>query len=313
MLSNLRATVSDHLFLRSVRRDRSRVGWKEAPRYRQYLEQCQREHPMPVPDDPVIADAVGHFERDMVASIASEEGERLAREMAAALDAREAAGETLWMPRSDGDSNADYTGDLWRDFPQIEKLIRGPIGQFLQGRYRTHFKIFSARLYESVNDPGGALGSALWHSDSGPGICTNIMYYLDETTLQDGPLKALSWQDSLRLYTGERKHVRRQLAEIVAPGALSRTARRDILCDYYDARIQAECSERIIQPAGPPGLLVAFANNTLHQGGYPAPGGKRRAIVFHGYPAHEPLDYDRLNSTGLECRIAYPTDPAEVF
>lgn len=313
MLNTLKATVSDHLFLRSVRRDQSRVGWKDAPRYRQYLERCQRDHPMPVPDDLVIADAVARFEQDMVASIASEEGERLAREMAATLDAREAAGETVWMPRSGGDSNADYSGNLWQDFPQVEKLIRGPIGKFLQGRYRTYFKIYSARLYESTNDPVGALGSALWHSDSGPGICTNIMFYLDETTPQDGPLKALTWQDSLRLYTDERKHVRQQLAKTVAPDALSRTARRDILCNYYDERIQAEYSDRIIQPAGPPGLLVAFANNTLHQGGYPAPGGKRRAIVFHGYPAHEQLDYDRLNRAGLECRIAYPTDPAKVF
>jgi hypothetical protein len=312
MLSGVRKSVGDWLYMRAIHRHGGRVGWRIAGRYSRYLNaarRARRESGVATPD----ADAaVRAFAANRVTSLWTPETERLAQAMASQLDRREAAGESVWLERPAGDSNASYAGRLWQDFPEVEAVFRSTLGPFLEAHFGSWFKVYYGMLYRSDHNPVGPRGSALWHSDSGPGSCINVMFYLDETSAADGPLQVLPWDASISVFARERAEMRRRFAG-VDTSEMDAMERRAVRCNWYEEVIAREFAERVVQPVGRAGLIVPFANNTIHRGGFPDPGHRRRAVVFHCYPSDCPTDWSRYARQGIDKHASYPKDPAERF
>jgi hypothetical protein len=299
-----KALLSSFLSMRSIRVHRSRVGWRAAPRYSRYIERCRREAPVKVQLDEAIGKAVELFRREGAASFWTERTGQVAKTIAARLAVREAAGEPIWS-KSDQKAGT-YLGDPWKDFPEFATLFENELGDFLKSYYGTHFKILYGTLYRTVHD-ASRVGSQLWHSDGGPGICVNVMFYLHDTTPAHGTLESLGWDSSLKIYEMEKAAERRgDLAKY--PGD-----RRDKLCAFYGDVIEKSYKDKISQPDGKAGLVVPFLNNTLHRGGYPDSGITRTAIVFHCYPSHRPTNLDRYRESGISKTVPYPQDPAAEF
>ncbi|MFA5908687.1 MAG: hypothetical protein WC815_07915 [Vicinamibacterales bacterium] len=55
---------------------------------------------------------------------------------------------------------------------------------------------------------------------------------------------------------------------------------------FADRRVSVE------QPTGETGLVLAFRNNTIHKGGFPAATRVRYVSVFHVCPSTSPLAHD---------------------
>ena len=298
-MKKLKAAISRSLNLGSMRKHRSRLGWRAAPAYSSYLGRCRSEAPV---DHfrPDLGEAVEAFRRDGVTSFETVETSRTACIIFDRLAARERAGEPIWTPLN-GSGGQAYTGDLWRDCPELEDLFRGPIGEFLRGYFASPFKLFYGSLYRSEALPDGRLGSQLWHSDGGPGICVNVMYYLHTLEAQHGALEALPWSKSMEIFEREPNP------------ALLGSSKRDVLTKFYEAEIEANYKNALVRPLGGPGLVVPFLNNTIHRGGFPAKGKTRTAIVFHCYPSHQPTNFERYRLNGIKKSAPYPADPAAEF
>ena len=310
-MSMIKNVIGDHLRAQSIRRHRSRLGRRDAPRYSRYLDHCRTVAGGAVPPAGDLASAVAEFTKNGVTSFQSPEGARVAAAMMKRLGERENSGEAVWENDIHEIGNHNYPGDLWNDFPELESLFRGPLGVFLSNYFGAHFKILYGTLYRSVGGDRNPSGSQLWHSDSGPGICVNVMYYLEDTAPENGALQALPWEHSLVLYLREPAEVRtRAQAEGLDPAG---PERRRITADYYDERIAERYNDKVYQPTGNAGLIVPFLNNTLHRGGFPVPGRRRTAIVFHCYPSDSPTNFDRYRVSGIRKDAPYPTDPAEEF
>ena len=303
---NIRATISDFLERRSMRRYRSRVGWQIAPRYARYLERCRREAAMTAPADAETRAVIQAFRREGVTSFWTADTAATATAVAERIAARESAGEEVWQPLNDYAAR-NYAGDAWIDFPEFEDLFRGNLGGFLSGYFGTSFKILYGTMYRSEHVQDDRTGSQMWHSDSGPGICVNVMFYVHDTTPAEGPLEALPWDTSLTLYEEEKRLLR--------AGALDKlgATKRDRISAFYAKRIDERFRSEIRQPHGRAGLVVPFLNNTLHRGGHPAAGLTRTAIVFHCYPSHRPTDFARYRRQGVTKTVPYPADPAAEF
>lgn len=307
MLTRLRQSVGDKLWLYSVGKHRSRLGFRDAPRYTTYLQRAQSSAPIAAAGDPEILAAAANFAREGWAAFWRPENGELAHAMLQRLHDEEAQGLTTWLP------NGRYAlGEIYIKFPEIESLFRGSLGDFLHGVFGTHFKIYYGVAYRSRHDPEGAKDSALWHADGGPGTCINVMFCLSPVSTENGAMECLPWQDSLELFRTERRMVRERLAEALrAEPDLDRQGRRKVLTDYYRDRIAAEFSHRIVQPVGGAGLVFAFRNNLVHKGGFPKPGYERQVCVFHVYPSDKPTPFDRYRMEGIPKSGPYPTDPAE--
>jgi hypothetical protein len=298
--------------MRAIKRHGSRVGWQIAGRYSDFWKKARSTCPKPAPTEPVIREAVATFARERVAAFHVPEAEAIARRMAQRIDAREAAGEKVWRDRIGENSNANYAGDLWHDFPEVKEILQGPLGPFLEGHFGCAYKIFFATMYLSVHVPAGPKSSSLWHSDSGPGSCVNVMFYIDDTAPEDGAIELLPWQHALEIFARERPEIRRRLAErgIDAP---SKEVRRDLLCAWYAEEIAVKYADSVREPVGRAGLIAAFANNTIHRGGFPQPGRRRRVVIFHAYPSDRPTDWALYDAKGIGKGESYPADPAARF
>lgn len=308
LIDMARNTVGDTLRRHSIHKHRSRIGWRDAPRYSAYLKRARAAFRGELPPvSGAMADALAAFGQDGVTSFATPDTAALASAMFARITARESAGESLWADDDQERGQHNYNGDLWADFPEIENLFRGDLGNFLQHHFRAHFKILYGTLYRSVGSEAPRVGSQRWHSDSGPGICINVMFYLHETRAEDGALEALPWAASRTIYDDEPGQIRSRLRQ--QPG----TDRRTVMADYYDEIVEQRFRPEVIEGTGPAGLVVPFLNNNLHRGGYPAPGAERTAIVFHCYPSHLPTDFARYNRDGIGKTVPYPKNPADEF
>jgi hypothetical protein len=291
-----------------MRRYRSRVGWRSAGKYERYLNRCRATFDGALPTDPIARAAAEEFQKDGVASLWTPETEALARSIDSKLADRELRGEQVWLKTPTG-PGWHYAGDLYRDFPEIEQLFKGALGQMLTLYFRAWFKVFHGVMYKTVNKADGPVGSQNWHSDSGPGTCVNVMYYLHDTDDESGTLEALPWPCSLAIYAEETRTIRDRLKAEYGTDKVGKADRIKEMVKIYDTQIGARFAEHVKHPVGKAGLLVPFLNNTLHRGGFPAPGRERRAIVFHFYPSAAPTPFDKYRAEGIGKRAPYPKDP----
>jgi len=313
MLDYLRRKITSILQLRAIKRHGSRVGWRIAPKYTKYLHECRKTFigAMPFASE-AIAGAVKTFQRDGIASFHTAENRNIANLIYTKILQRQNDGEEMWG-QVGASGNRNYTGCVYRDFPELEELFRGDVGRFLYHYYGTHFKIFNAAMFKSVNMGGAPQGSQLWHSDSGPGTCVVIAFYLHDVLDEGaGVLHALPWKHSVDIFKKEYNALlyMAKSAKLSLRDA-SRETRRDLIAKYYAKAIQDKYSEFVIGPKGPAGLVVPFLNNVIHFGGYPQPDRERLAVLFHCYPSDRPPDFVRYRNQGLAKSKPYPLNPSE--
>jgi len=308
MLRRLKDYVLAYLTVNSIRRHRSRIGWQVASRYTRYYARCRREAPVLASPNVIVAAAADECRRDGVSSFWTEQTGAVAAKVRDRIAAFEASGRDVWGIADAAVPNSRlYASDLWRDHPELAELFAGDLGDFLHRFFGTSFKILFGSMYRTEH-ADDRYGSQLWHSDSGPGICINLMFYLHDTTPALGALEALPWRCSQEIYE----------AEIAAKlsGELDRLAgnsARDRRAKFAERLIVEKYAAEVRQPSGKAGLIVPFLNNTLHRGGYPAPGLTRTAMVWQCYPSHLPTDLRRYDEVGVKKQMAYPLDPAQAF
>ena len=302
VLFDLRTSVADWLWLRTVTEHRSRMGYRDSPRYTRYWKQAQKLSGGIAAQTPVGKKNAAHFQRDGWAAFTTAETARAASEILAVMKAEEATGVETWRP------NGRYAlGDVWQKFPQVESLFRGVIGDFLQGAFNSHYKIFYGTSYRSWRQRDYPTGSELWHADGGPGTCINLMFCLTPSTRTNGTMELISWHDSLEIFRKERAIVRERIAQSGnSLGEGPRTTR----AEFYAEQIAAHYAERIQQPTAGPGMIYAFTNNLIHKGGFPGAGEERYVLLFHVYPSAGPMPFDVYRERGVPKTAPLPRDPA---
>ena len=300
-LSDLRRSVGLRLELQAVRRHRSRLGRRVAPRYTEYLETCRAQFRGNGETDPEVFTRAREFEDKGFTSFWTADNQRLADAMLAKIRREEAGGADIW------DVDGRYRDEIYRSFPEIQQLFQGTLGTFLNEVYRAHFKIFFGVLYKSERLAAAPTGSQLWHTDGGPGTCINVMFYLKDVTQQDGAMECLPWDASLAIYRKElcSREVQRRIR--------SGENERDVKCALYLDEISRSYGARVEQPRGKAGLLLPFRNNILHKGGYPEAGRDRYVCVFHVYPSATATPFARYRQAGIAKSGSYPKDPAADF
>lgn len=298
MIRSLRSYIGNYLWINSVRRYRTRLGRRLAPIYSKYLQIARSRSKAPENITPEIAMQAERFRSEGWAAFNPVSSQELARSMWDKIRAQESRGGAVW------NTDGRYAlGDIYLQFPEIDRLFHSELGGFLRSCYGSNFKIFFGTCYKSTYDPSGASGSQLWHADGGPGTCINLMWCLSPVSAQNGAMECLPWNDSLALFESECA-IRESYKD------KSGLSRRDIVCEHYAKEIERHFADHIIQPNGDSGLLFSFSNNLVHKGGYPQPGHERYVCVFHIYPSAVPTPFERYRSAGISKTGSYPKDPA---
>jgi ectoine hydroxylase-related dioxygenase (phytanoyl-CoA dioxygenase family) len=304
MLTLSKLWISDWLCRWSMDRHKTPLEWGQAVPHTKYWRQCRdrfRRAGVPIPD----IEQVETFREKGVAALQSPFSKQLANEMYQRLSDDDQA----WGGEILGSGNRHYQGNVWREFPEIQELCSRDLEPFLTSYFGCHFKIFLVVLYKSANH-GQRTGSQMWHTDTVPGNCVNMMYYLHPVTAEDGPLKVLPWEDTMAVYWSARRHYRRAVCagEVVH----GRESRRDFIASYTSREVERGQSDRVCCPVSrSAGLMVPFMGNLLHAGGYPAPGRERMAITFRFYPSDKKVNYERYSSQ--PSGKGFPHDPAADF
>lgn len=306
-LRTLRQSIGDYLELRSIEKHRSKLGRSLAPRYTNYLRECRQRFQGTIAIGPEVEASVREFGEKNVATFWTPENRKLSESILQKVQAEEKAGRTPWNEKG------QYIRDVYMTFPEIEELFKGTLGSFLAGSFRAPFKIFYGMLFKSEHLRDVPINSELWHADGGPGTCIIVMFYLKDVAKEDGALECLPWDYSLEAFRNERAIVRKKMQSAAVGKELSRDEIRKIKCDYYKEAIERSYLRHVEQPVGQAGLVVAFGNNLLHKGGYPAPGRTRYACLFHCYPSDRPTPFERYRQVGIKKVESFPKDPAAEF
>src|SRR5215470_5580926 len=243
MISQVRTAIADTIWISSVLRHRSRLGWRDAPKYSAYHNKARRTVHIGS-HDPDMVSAAERFRHNGWVTIGKAQPQDLARSMWDKIRAEEAQGLPIW------DEAGRYVHeDIYRHFPEVEALFKGEVGDFLQAIYGSNFKIFAGVCYRSKNDPSGPSGSQLWHADGGPGTCINLMWCLSPVSTDNGAMECLPWESTASIFKRERKHIRAKLQAMRSDtGPDARTNRRLVLCEYYLREIERGFRDKVVQP-----------------------------------------------------------------
>lgn len=314
IFNELRDRFTHFMQMRAVRRHGSRVGWRIAPRYTRYLQICRANFRTELPPLDELSPVLEEFKNDGVTSYWTPDTGEIANSIHKKILQRERNGEDLWGDLG-ASGNRNYKGDAYRDFPELEGLFRGSLGTFLINYFRANFKLYYASMFKSVRLGDVPGGSQIWHSDSGPGSCVIVLFYLNDVLDEGaGVLHALPWRYSKEIFKREYRAIQgRAQHGGIDQRAISRNARRELLTTYYTEMINTRYRHYVRAPKGKAGLVVPFLNNILHFGGNPDQGRERIAVVAHCYPSDRVTDYGRYRQFGASKAAPYPLDPAELF
>ena len=124
ILERTRQGVGDTLRRRSIHKHRSRIGWQDASRYTHYLKHAQKAYTQSAPKlKPDTGSALDSFRRDGATSFVTSETTALAQDIFERIQTRKTAGEQIWEADNQERGQHNYIGDLWQDFPELEKLF----------------------------------------------------------------------------------------------------------------------------------------------------------------------------------------------
>ncbi|MDZ4816278.1 MAG: hypothetical protein SGI71_08435 [Verrucomicrobiota bacterium] len=308
MFDSLKLIWQDHLELRSIAQHHSRLGRYLAPAYTEFLEKTRERVAVPPVNNPGLQKAAAEFEEKGFAVYWDEKVETLATEIINIIQAEEQKGDQVW------DQDFRYTSEIYRKFPQVEQLFTHALGPLLETIFQTHYKIFSGTIFKSEHLKDDPEGSQLWHSDGGPGTCVNTLIYLKDTRKEHGAMECLPWKYSYEIFKGEFPVIRARLAKAVERNPdLTRMEQRAIKCGFFEEKIKQEYADKVVQPVGRAGTILAFRNNILHRGGFPLNGHSRYACSFHSYPSDKPANLAKYKELGISKKGPYPKDPAQDF
>lgn len=285
--------------------------------HRMYLQEARRKWRRRefsnLPDAPHLG---VRFQRDGFVAFRSEDASEIARSVFQEIESEEKAGKKIWA-----DTDGRYLGDIGVRFPRLVDLFDASLGDFIRAAFRSEFKIYYGIIYKSERKrmKDEPLGSQLWHADGGPGTCINVMVFLSEVAAADGAMECLPWEYSLKVFARELA-ISSQFGGIANKSGDSgnsepnREEYRESLCNFYKDEISRNYGAEVVQPTGGAGTVLAFRNNILHKGGYPAAVGRTRYVcVFHVYPSVAPTNASKYKKIGLAKRGPYPQDPSEDF
>lgn len=308
ILSRLRSELLSQLSFYTLRRHKSRMFYTDARKYSDYHYRCQSLAPANQTLSPLVTDAVNNFLTEGFAAFSTPENEVLAKSILHKIRSEEVAGLALW----DDDYRYRLADPFCKFSEEFRELFRGALGAFLGGILKTNYSIFYSIIYKSIRVTDLPEGSQLWHSDGGPGTCINVMFCLTETTPENGAMKVLPWEDSLKVFKKEKKVVMERISAGVAENPyLTRLEKRAITCEFFKEEIDAKHIKKVKQPIGKSGLVYAFRNNCLHAGGFPEPGQERIVAVVHIYPCIK-NNLDWCCEHGAAKRYPYPNNPEEL-
>lgn len=306
--------LSNYLWLNSLKKHRSRMSIFEAPIYTVYSKECQKIFSKNnLKKDDTLQKKYTFkkdFEIDGVCSIQTAKTSSLAKSILNKI-IKEEKETVIW---SNNDSGRYIKGDIYCSFPEIEKLFREELSIFLEEIYNSYFKIFYGIIYKSSTKNRMLIpqGSQLWHSDSGPGTCINLMISLSELTKNNGAMEILPWKYSFEIFKEERAYMRKFEHIMKNPendNYKNKLHYQKIRSEFYGRKISEEYSGCIVQPQGRNGTVIAMANNIIHKGGFPNINQSRYVCLFHIYPSNKPTPYKTYRASGIQKNGPYPKTP----
>ena len=210
----------------------------------------------------------------------SDESVKLAKIMLKKIKSYEVSqGKMLW--KTNGRPNLEK---LEEHFPELFELFLSEVGDVIKEIYSSDFKIFYAVINKNTGSNKPRQGSQLWHSDGGPGTCLNIMFYLDDVGLDQGPLEIVNWKKTKKLYWFERRFLKKYNSTLSKEKyRLKRSQEFATELEKSDCKFSEKC-------VGKQGNFIIFSNNTFHRGGYPNVNKERLAAIFHVYPSKKPFE-----------------------
>ena len=312
--------IRDHLHGQSVHRHRSNLPLRQAQVYTRYHEFAREEAPVDLNVLPERArEPAKKFRDQAVVTFPMPESEELATSILTKLRAREAGGADIWDLES-----SLYRGENgYSEYPEFEQMFHGLLGDVLRGAFGCEFKLHHFRIRKSVRLRDFARGSELWHSDTGPGTCINIVVGLTELSESNGATEVLPWAPTEDLLLSGRPIVRKRIEDAQKRRQVGREELREIKCRYYDERVESDYADQVVRAEGPPGSVLLWNTNSMHRGGFPNIGKERVVMLCHAYPSHRPTHWDRYRTEGCSKSAwpnisgrgtqPFPSDPAEDF
>ncbi len=296
----IKGFLSTILTIFSISIYKSRIGWKRAKFYSDFHKFCQRKHKYINTSNENTTKKVEELKKNGFASFHTKSSSSIAKSIFKRLKVFEEKGKKIWD--NEKHQSGHYQGDLWQDFPELKMFFKNDLEIFLKQYFNSNFKIYYGSLYKKTYSTGRS-GSENWHSDSGPGICLNIMYYLESVEKKNGAMELLPWGISRKIFFREK------ISNFLSLLKKSHYFNKSDLVNFYNKIIDKKFFNNIVTVTGQGGLIVPFLNNTLHRGGYNEKNNSRTAIVFHCYPTFKNYDYEFYKQKGISKINPYPFDP----
>jgi hypothetical protein len=306
VLSPIKINISDYLWIKSVVKHKSRMGFLKAPAYSNYLNKCKNSYSksnhtsLNLPENILLA--VNNFLSDGVGSFITDRSNELASSIYEKLKYEE-KNKNIWSDRDSGRYMAD---DIYQRFPEIELLFKHVLSPFLESIYQSHYQIFYGKLYKSLRKKNLPVGSEIWHSDGGPGTCINLMVSLSEVNSRNGAMEILPWPYTVEIFKNERKYLQQKCSEDNSD-CNNKDYIRTLKANYFEEQIKLKFSKHISQPQGESGTVIAMMNNTIHKGGFPDAGESRYVCIFHIYPFSHKTPYAQYRENGISKKAPYPS------
>lgn len=312
--------VKDHVHSYSIHQHHSNLPLRQARKFTHYLHQARKSATKsyePISDR--AAELAAAFRRDAIVTFSPPEYEAPAKAILAKLCALEAAGEEIWNL----ESSLLREENGYSEFPEFETMMRGLLSEVLHGIFGCDFKLHHFRIFRSTRLRDYPRGSELWHSDTGPGTCINVVMGLTDLSAANGATEVLPWGPSKAILKTVRPIVRRRVAEAMKQGPLNREELREITCKYIEECIDAKYSTEVVRAVGPSGSMLLWNTNALHRGGFPDANEERVVMLCHAYPSDRPTNWERYRREGCgkfawpnisgKGTQPYPDNPADDF
>jgi hypothetical protein len=297
IIKKIRLLISNYLWLHTLAKHKSRMGYAEAPKYSKHHEKAKKKYTEKIEIDNNVNFCIKEFQKNSYSQYMSDENKLLANSVMKKITKEEKIND-IW------DKNYRYKiSDIFQSYNEIQKLFTGDLDKILRGIFNSQYMIFYGLMYKSVHSGLIPTGSQLWHSDGGPGTCINIMFCLNETNEKNGAMECLPWNLSKKLFKKERK--------LFNVGGLpsstnDREKYRESICNFYRQEINDNHKENVARLSGPPGNIILFSNNLIHRGGFPKIDHKRYVCIFHVYPSLHRITHFYYIKNGVTKRKPYP-------
>lgn len=308
MMNSLKYAVLDEFWLWMMRRHGTPMRSLLIIKFTRYWRLCQKRFTRPEGFTKEIRACADKFSIDRVSAYRSEETARLAQGILQSVQAEETRNEDVWHGKLFVSNKP-----IFAQFPEIEELLRGDIGDCIKEIFGSEYKIHNCRLFKIWRRRDEPQGSEIWHTDSHPGTCLKIMIHLNDVTPASGATELLPWPATVEVIHRTNKLWRKVAGRRNAPPREEKRRRRAAKSELFSKDIYRSYHDLVEQPCSGHGCAVFFSTNILHKGGFPQPGHLRYTVLATVYPSDVPPPFERYREVGTAKTNNYPRDPAEVI